>query len=68
MSDKPESFEVGDKSFTGYSVITDEQLPIIQIDFETYISYSITNESFTAWDDYEEFEGDAFRIYSFVMN
>lgn len=63
VSDKPESIIVGDKLYTGYPVIADEQLPIIQVDFETYISYCITNESLTVWDDFEEFEGQAFRIY-----
>jgi len=64
ISDKPESIFGLDKLFTGYPLITDKRLPIIQIDFKSYISYSITNESFTVWDDYEEFEGKAFRIYS----
>lgn len=39
--------------------------PIIQLDFESYIGYSVINESFTSWDDYERFEGKkTFRIYS----
>ena len=38
-------------------------MPVIQMDFDSYIAYSVTNESFTSWDDYEEFEGKAFRIY-----
>lgn len=64
VSENLEKFELGDKSYEGYSVITDERLPIIQIDFEDYISYSVTNESFTIWDEYEEFDGNAFRVYS----
>lgn len=47
-----------------YSVDTDMYLPILQIDFESYIAYSVTNDSYTSWDDYEVFEGKAFRIYS----
>lgn len=59
-----EKYVIGDVSIEGYPVITDESLPIIQIHFENYISYSVTNESFTQWDEYEEFEGKAFRVYS----
>jgi hypothetical protein len=59
-----EGFKVGEISLEGNPVITDENLPIIQIDFENYISYSITNESYTSWDEYEKLEGKAFRIYS----
>nr|WP_260871282.1 hypothetical protein [Paenibacillus sp. Y412MC10] len=47
-----------------YSIDIDESLPHIQIDFEWYIGYSVRNESYTVWDDYEEFEGKIFRIYS----
>ncbi|QHE52769.1 hypothetical protein [Pontibacillus sp. HMF3514] len=59
-----EILELGDTSFEAKPLVTNNQLPIIQIDFEDYISYSITNESFTTWKEYENFEGNAFRIYS----
>ncbi len=39
-------------------------MPVIQIDFNSYVGYSVINESFAVWDDYEEFEGKAIRIYS----
>jgi hypothetical protein len=35
-----------------------------KITFENYICYSMINESLTIWDDYEQFEGNLFRIYS----
>ena len=61
----PEPFTIGDKGFEdASSIVIDEDLPVLQIDFETYIGYSVLNESFTSWDDYEEFEGKIFRIYS----
>ncbi|MEH7098233.1 hypothetical protein [Neobacillus vireti] len=63
VSEVVEKFELGDSTFEGSDVIIDEKLPIIQMDFDNYISYSVTNESFTVWDEYEEFEGKAFRIY-----
>lgn len=47
-----------------YSVDADMDLPILQIDFDSYIAYSVTNESYTSWDEYEVFEGKAFRIYT----
>jgi hypothetical protein len=40
-----------------------EELPIVQLDFDPYVSYSIINESFTVIDDYEIFEGNSFRIF-----
>lgn len=61
----PEPFSIGDKVYEdALSIELDEELPIIQIDFETYIGYSVLNESYTSWDDYEVFEGKIFRIYS----
>ncbi|KRE38177.1 hypothetical protein [Paenibacillus sp. Soil522] len=64
MSDTPEPLIVGEKDFgDSYSINMDKNSPLIQIDFDTYIAYSIRNESFTSWDDYEEFEGKIFRIY-----
>ncbi|SDO23189.1 hypothetical protein SAMN04487897_11060 [Paenibacillus sp. yr247] len=55
---------IGEKNFgDSYPINVDKNSPVIQIDFETYVAYSIRNESFTTWDDYEEFEGKIFRIY-----
>ncbi|OAB42335.1 hypothetical protein [Paenibacillus antarcticus] len=64
-SETPQTITIGEIEFQDtYSIDIDETLPILQIDFETYVGYSIRNESFTSWDDYEEFEGKIFRIYS----
>ncbi|CAH1214738.1 hypothetical protein PAECIP111893_03841 [Paenibacillus plantiphilus] len=60
----PEFLIIGEKFFgDSYPINVDENSPLIQIDFQTYVAYSIRNESFTSWDDYEEFEGKIFRIY-----
>ncbi|MFT8341247.1 MULTISPECIES: hypothetical protein [Clostridium] len=65
VSDTPEDFVIVDKIITDcYPINIDAHLPTLQLDFESYIAYSITNESFTSWDDYEVFEGNAFRIYT----
>jgi hypothetical protein len=64
ISDTPERLIIGEKDFgDSYSINTDNNSPIIQIHFQSYIAYSVRNESFTVWDDYEEFEGKIFRIY-----
>lgn len=44
-------------------MINEKSSPIIQVDFHSYIAYSIRNEFFTSGDDYEEFDGKTFRIY-----
>jgi hypothetical protein len=36
-----------------HSIDIDESLPILRIEFNWYIAYSITNESFTIMDEYE---------------
>jgi len=64
-SETTENLAIGNNVISDvYSVYTDEKLPILQIDFKSYISYSVTNESYTSWDDYEVFEGKALRVYS----
>lgn len=35
-----------------------------KITFSDYVAYSVRNESFTVWDDYEMFQGKLFRQYS----
>ncbi len=35
-----------------------------KIIFDEYISYSVRNESFTVWEDYENFTGNLLRVYS----
>ncbi|MCM3704107.1 hypothetical protein M3205_00085 [Cytobacillus firmus] len=47
-----------------FPIEVDDNLPVPQLDFETYVAYSIINESFTVMDDYQIFEGNIFRIYS----
>lgn len=38
----PEPFTIGDKVFEdASSIVIDEDLPVLQIDFETYIGYSV---------------------------
>ena len=41
----------------------DNSFPIIEIQFDSYIGFSIRNESYTLWDEYEDFEGKIFRLF-----
>ena len=70
-----ESIKVGDHVIENtHSIDLDYSEPFIQIDFESYIGYSILNESYVDLGDYEKYEGRTFRIYSksryldFIMN
>lgn len=60
-----ESIQMGNKIFDGlHSIEVDYSLPLIQLDFDSYIGYAIRNESYTSLDKYEQYEGKGFRIYS----
>jgi hypothetical protein len=67
IGDTPEPLIIGEKNLgDSYPVYADENSPIVQIDFQTYIAYSIRNESYTSWDNYDVFEekiGKIFGIY-----
>jgi hypothetical protein len=47
-----------------FPVIRGENCFVYEILFETYIAYSVRNESFCNWDEYEKFSGSVFRTYS----
>lgn len=52
-------------TFSSYvSFDVDETLPILRLEFDSYIAYSVLNESFTALDKYEIYEGRVFSLYS----
>ncbi|NMC55673.1 MAG: hypothetical protein GYA50_00405 [Eubacteriaceae bacterium] len=53
-----------DELCTYGSFEVDYTLPLIQIDFDWYIGYSVLNECFTVRDNYEKFIGKTFRIYT----
>ena len=64
-SDIAETITIGEIEIKdSYSIDIDETKPQIQMDFEWYIGYSVRNESYTVWDDYEEFDVKIFRIFS----
>lgn len=60
-----ETLQTGNTIIEGlHSIDVDYKLPFIQLDFQWYIGYAITNESYTSFDEYERFDGRIFRIYS----
>ena len=59
-----ETLKINDKIIDDtHAIKPDDSIPFLQLKFDEYIGYSILNESFTSLDDYEEFEGKAFRIF-----
>ena len=42
----------------------DSNVKTLQIDFPNYITYAVIYDDYTNWNDAEEFQGEAFRIYS----
>ncbi len=42
----------------------DSTVRTLQIDFPNYITYSVIYDDYTNWNDDEQFQGEAFRIYS----
>ncbi len=57
--------QVGKVEIEGCSEIKiTEDSCVYEVHFESYIGYSVLNESFTSGDDSENYEGHLFRIYS----
>ncbi|MCO7125374.1 hypothetical protein NIE88_06285 [Sporolactobacillus shoreicorticis] len=64
VNDKKGLADLGDQQIETFAIEADTHQPILQLYFDTYVSYSVINESFTVIDDYEQFKGKIFRIYS----
>ncbi len=62
----PEDFEVAPgKMISGVvAVESDPSCQLFELVWPSYVAYSVCNESFTAWDDTEVFQGRHFRVYS----
>lgn len=53
---RAEPFVLGDKVYDEAKVILeDTESPGLQVEFRSYIGYSVRNETFTTWDHDEEF-------------
>ncbi|HUT08968.1 MAG TPA: hypothetical protein VMY42_00590 [Thermoguttaceae bacterium] len=59
-----DDIHIGGKVITGLtSIETTDNCAAYEIRFDSYVGYSVRNESFTSRDEYEEFSGRLFRIY-----
>lgn len=48
----PETLQIGDGNIQEvFAIEPDDSLPLLQVEFGSYIGYSIRNESFTVWDE-----------------
>lgn len=64
ISDEEKTLDLGATKFEGYREISvTPESKAYEVFFESYIAYSVINESYSQWDDYEVFEGKVFRIY-----
>jgi hypothetical protein len=64
-SDEESDLKIGNTLITGLrDIVSDERCFSYEIIFESYIAYSVLNESFAQVDKLEVFTGNLFRIYS----
>ena len=65
ISDKTEDIDLGVAKISDvHPIVTDETSRAYEIIFESYIGYSVRNESYVGWDESEEFTGKLFRVYT----
>ena len=64
LSDEETTWEIGDAKLEGVKEISiTGKSCAYEVSFDSYIAYSVLNESYTEWDDYDSFDGKLFRIY-----
>ena len=56
--------EIPDTPFMGNPIVSDETCRRYEITFPSYVAYSVLNESFAKVDEYEQYTGRYFRVYS----
>lgn len=59
-----DEFEGEENASSCRAIISDGTCRKYKIMFEDYLAYSVRNESFTVWDNEEEFTGNVFRVYT----
>ena len=65
VGEQEHDLTVGTSVISGLrDIVSDEKCFVYEVIFETYIAYSVINESFTQVDDSEIYTGNLFRIYS----
>jgi hypothetical protein len=64
-SGMPEDVIIAGVLVTGTQpIISDESCAAFELVWDTYVAYSVRNESFVSGNDYEQFEGRLFCVYS----
>lgn len=56
--------EIPETPFVGKPIVSDESCRRYEITFRSYVAYAVLNESFAKVDDYEQYTGRYFRVYS----
>ena len=56
--------EIPDTPFMGNPIVSDETCRRYEITFPSYVAYAVLNESFAKVDEYEQYTGHYFRVYS----
>ena len=65
VSDQTETLKIGDTEIPDvHPVEVTDASRWFEVVWDTYISYSVRNESYCSWDKDEEWSGNAFRIYT----
>jgi len=65
VSEQEKDIVFGEATIEGTKeIITTKNSKSYQIYFPSYIAYSVINESYTSADEYEQFEGSNYRVYS----
>ncbi len=49
---------------SGHPIESTEECQLFEVLWESYVAYSVRNESFVSKDDFEEFSGRLIRVYS----
>jgi hypothetical protein len=61
----PEDIEILGKVISGTRAIeSDESCRLFELVWSSYVAYCVRNESFTSWDDSEQWEGNLIRLYT----
>lgn len=64
ISDEESTLEISGTEVSGLkSIEVTDKSCIYEVTFESYIGFSVLNESYVSGDDYEEFDGRLFCIY-----
>jgi len=65
LSGAEEYVKIGDKAIGPLrAIISDEGCRKFNLLFRSYIAYTVMNESFPLWHEYEEWTGKLLRVYS----